>query len=289
MTPPPAKRRSLFADRLAEFGDFAFGDDAVFSHRGTWQSFFGNRIGSKFDGRIVFEIGCFAGSLIRRMAAKHPTTAFIGLDWKAKSIYDAANDIAADGLKNVALLRGRGQDMASIFAPGEVDEILLFHPDPCALPAELPNRLFGEPFLLAAHSVLKDNGRLTLKTDHPSYYAWALAVLGREEPAHFSEARRRTAADPSLAKRLTGSPRIRAVDLLDPKDRPPHSIPGSAGFDVVSESFDLWNESAAQATATGRVFDGERTGFEERFLKKRQPIYFLDLRKRSSPRRGEGL
>lgn len=277
MNPP---RRSVFADRLSEHAAFAAGDDAVFARRGRWADYFRERIGEIFGGQIVLEIGCFDGDLLCRMAAKHPAMAFIGLDWKAKSIFDAAERVAAQGLRNVALLRCRGQEIGRIFAPGELDEILLFHPDPCATPAERQNRLFSPPFLIAAHDVLRDaTSTLTLKTDHPGYYAWALALFGHDEPPHFIAARDLAAADLSQADRLLGEPRVRASDLLAAPDRPPADQNLIGRFETTVASSDVWNDPAAQIHVAGRVFANERTYFERRFLQKRQPIYYLQLRK----------
>ena len=276
---PP--RRSVYADRLSRYRSFAFGDAAVSTHCGQWAAFFHDRIGPAFGGRVVLEIGCADGAYLARLAAKHPTTAFVGLDWKHKALFQAAERIDGMGLKNVALLRGRGQDLRTMFGPAEVDEILLFHPDPFATPAELPNRLFAEPFLIDAHAVLRDEeSTLTLKTDHPGYYAWALAVLGIAEPEHFALARARAEAEPATASKLAGSPRIRAADLLVDADRPARSTAATERFDVMVVSADFWNDPKLVGHAAGRVFAGERTFFEERFLKKRQPIYYVELAKR---------
>ncbi|MDB5324880.1 MAG: trmB, partial [Phycisphaerales bacterium] len=231
------RRRSIFVDRLLPYAAFAFGENAISSHRGHWSAFFRDRIGPTFDGRVILEIGCSDGAFLARLAAKHPTTAFVGLDWKHKSLFIAAQRVEQLSLRNIALLRGRGQDLAAMFAPGEVDEILLFHPDPFAEPEELPNRLFAEPFLLAAHGLLRNEGStLTLKTDHPGYYGWALSILGLTEPSYFATARARAAADPALAKKLTGEPRIRANDLLAIADRPARSGAAIDRFAVAANS-----------------------------------------------------
>ena len=275
------RRRSLYADRLSRYAGFAFGDDAVFAQRGRWAAFLRDRIGPTFDGRVILEIGCSDGAFLARLAAKHPTTAFVGLDWKHKALFQGAERVDGLGLRNVVLLRGRGQDLCTMFGPGEVDEILLFHPDPFATPEELPNRLFAEPFLVDAHAVLRDErSTLTLKTDHPGYYGWALALFGVAEPAHFDVARARAEAEPVTASKLTGSPRIRAADLLVDADRPARSTAATERFDVMVVSADFWNDSTTLGHAAGRVFAGERTFFEERFLKKRQPIYYVELAKR---------
>lgn len=280
----PPRRRSAFADRLKAYAAFAFGDDAIFSHRGNWQAFFRERIGPAFNGRLIFEIGCSDGAFLATLAAKHPDTAFIGLDWKHKSLFLAAERVETLGLRNVALLRGRGQDLTRMFGDGELDEILVLHPDPFAEPDELKNRLIAEPFLLDAHRVLRDGtATLTLKTDHPGYYGWTLALLGLPEPVHFDAARARAAAASDLATRLLGQPRVRASDLMSPPDLPKRSDAVLNHFAVAATSADYWNDPAVLAHTAQRAFAGERTFFEERFLRKKQPIYYVELRKQDTP------
>ncbi len=130
-----------------------------------------------FDQRIIFEIGCNDATLLTTIAQKHPTTAFIGIDWKFRALHAAAEKIAAAGLSNVALLHGRAQEISRIFADGEIDEIWVFHPDPCDKPKELPNRLMNESFLANAWRVLAGESLLILKTDHQAYYQSVLALF----------------------------------------------------------------------------------------------------------------
>jgi tRNA (guanine-N7-)-methyltransferase len=173
---PIVRRRSVFADRLLEFRDFTFSDGAELQRRSAWREFFRSSIGAAFDGRVIFEIGCNDGALLARVGARHPTTAFIGIDWKCRALHTAAERVAGAGLSNVALLHGRAQDITRFFADDELDEIWLFHPDPCDKPNELRNRLFAKPFLIDAHRVLREGASLVLKTDHPEYYHAALEV-----------------------------------------------------------------------------------------------------------------
>lgn len=180
---PLRRRRSAYADRLLEFPDFVFSDGREFSRRGTWRGFFAHRLGggAGYDGRLIVEVGCNDAALLATVAAKHPRTAFVGIDWKCRALHAAAGRVAAVGLRNVALLHGRGQDVGRVFAGGEVDEVWLFHPDPCDRPRERPNRLFAERFLLDAAAVLRRAGSLLiLKTDHREYYEAASALAGAE-------------------------------------------------------------------------------------------------------------
>ena len=230
------RRRSVYADRLLDFPDLVFSDGGQFSRRGTWRDFFRDRVSASdpFDGRVIFEIGCNDAAFLAAVAARHPATAFVGIDWKCRALHTAAERIAAAGLSNVALLHGRAQDMGRIFANGELDEIWLFHPDPCDKPRELANRLFAGPFLIDTYRVLRDGGALILKTDHPDYFRSAVA------------------AAEAIANR----------------------------FEMTGASTDFWNDRSILAHAERRSFGGEATAFERRFLRKRQPIHYLELTKR---------
>jgi tRNA (guanine-N7-)-methyltransferase len=258
-------RRNPYADRLNEFADFAFADDGAFARRGRWRDFFRGRIGPAFDGRVVFEIGCADADFLARMAAKHPAVAFVGLDWKPRTVYEGAARVSGMALRNVAVLHGRAQDVRHIFSDGELDEIWLFHPDPCDKPNELKHRLVSEPFLLDAHAVLRGPGStLTLKTDHPGYYQWTLALLGLPEPAA-----------------LRANPRVKTKELMAPENLPPASAAAMTRFDLTMNSADFWNDDAALSHASRRPFAGERTAFESRFAQKRRPIYYVELASRT--------
>lgn len=276
-------RRSVYADRLRAFPAIAFADEAAFGHRGRWADFFRQRIGPGFDGRIVLEVGCSDAALLSSIAARHPATGFVGLDWKCKALHDGAGRVADLGLDNVALLRGRGQDVLRIFADGEVDEVWVFHPDPCDRDVELKNRLIAEPFLLDVHRVLRD-GRsvLSLKTDHPGYYQWVLGLFGLPEPAWFQAARESSATNSvaTYGGAAVPAPRVRARDLVRRDEIPDPSDAIRHRFDVAMNSADYWHDPAALAHTASRCFSGEVTLFERRFTKKRLPIYYFEVRKK---------
>lgn len=170
------------------------------------------------------------------------------------------------------LLRARGQDLLNIFGTGELDEIWVFHPDPCDRDVELKNRLINETFLINAHAALKPaDSVLAIKTDHPGYYQWLLSLVGLPEPIWFKE--------PSDA---ISHPKLRREDLMRQEDLPKLSQAASERFTIAMNAPDFWNDTAAQSHTAGRLFAGEQTLFESRFVRKRQPIHYLELRKRGS-------
>ncbi|MBC8108682.1 MAG: hypothetical protein H7Z14_19015 [Anaerolineae bacterium] len=269
MTAPAKTPRSIYANKLGEYPQIAFADRDAFAHRGRWREFFSDRIGRSFDRRIIFEIGCSDAAFLSRIAGKFPNASFVGLDWKFKSLYDAAARVTTLGLRNVALIRGRGQDIGKLFSPREVDEIWIFHPDPCDRDVELKNRLISEPFLLDAHHALRDRkSPLCLKTDHPGYYQWMLSLLGMPQPAWFA------------APRTASAPRLRVNDLMKAEDHPSPSESIRKRFVARVNSADYWSDPAALSQTSYQMVAGERSTYEERFVRKRFPIYHVELQKK---------
>jgi tRNA (guanine-N7-)-methyltransferase len=166
------------AERLGEFADILDVGAGAFAHRGRWTERFRQQHAA-FNGRLIVEIGCFDGGLLAAAAGRWPTAGFVGIDWKAGSLADAAERVTTAGLTNVRLIRGRGQDIARSFADGEVDQVWLFHPEPCDRDVERPNRLVNPAFLADVHRVLRpgEASRFVMKTDHAEYYQHTLAVL----------------------------------------------------------------------------------------------------------------
>lgn len=258
MSTPSLPRRSVFSDRLLQFRNFAFSDGAEFSRRGTWADYFRTRIGPAFTGEIVLDVGCHEGELLSAVSTQNPATAFIGLDWKPRSLFHAATKLQAS--PNVALLHARAQDLSRLFAPSELSELWLFHPEPCALPHELSHRLFNPPFLLAAHTALRPGGLFCLKTDHPGYFQHALALLGLPPP--FAAAH----------SAVPAHPRPRTADLGPPAELPPPDPALTSGFLPTSIEPDFWS-----AQPSSRLFSPHTTTYEARFRRRKNPIHYLEL------------
>jgi tRNA (guanine-N7-)-methyltransferase len=251
--------RSAHADRLRAYPDFVLDDEVAGSRRGLWRDWFAPRIGSTFDHKLIVEVGCSNGTFLTDVASAHPAMAFVGVDWKCKPLCEAANRVLELSLPNVSLVRGRGQEIRHLFAPAEVDELWLFHPDPCDSALELPNRLTGEPFLTDVHHLLRAGGLFCLKTDHPGYYQWTLALLGLPQPQWLSPRETR--------------------HVLPSKQLPPPSAQLQQLFQVTRTSADYWQDTHALAQTAARAFVGRSTPFESRFRTRRLPIYYFELRK----------
>lgn len=268
--------RSVFADRLRDFSAFALTGESSFQHAGCWRQYFENRIGPSFNGQLVLDLGCSDAGFLSAIATKHPSTAFIGLDWKCKPIYLGARRIAEQLQRNITLIRGRASDLHLMFTERELDVIWVFQPEPCAEPAQLKNRLIAEPFLLQAALLLRDDSaRLSIKTDHPGYFQWILGLFGHPEPQAFRAIREGSPERGALT-------RVRARDLMHPRDIPLLSATLRDRLHIIDCTMDFWNDPGVSERTSARYFAGETTAYESRFLRKRQPIYFLDVARTGS-------
>jgi tRNA (guanine-N(7)-)-methyltransferase len=262
-----------YAARLNEFPDIAFNAEGNFVHHGKWASFFQNKIGHK-PKRLVFEIGCSNGLFLCQAAASHPDWAFVGIDWKFKVLYRAAKRAATAGLKNVAFLRGKAQELPQIFDPAELDEIYLFFPDPWAKTTQLKHRLMQEGFLSEAARVLRAGGTLHFKTDHPGYFQWVLALFGYPQPDLQSY------DHPDPAEKSKRARQVKVRKLMRREDLPKASVAVQEQFKVVGVSTNFWQLEGGLGQLQGQPYERHRTFFEGLFIGEELPIYYIQIQRK---------
>lgn len=263
---------------IDEFPDTALAKERIGERQGSWREHF-VRLMAKKPSSLTVEIGCSNGVFLNDIAAERPDRAFVGLDWKYKLVYKCCEKAKAKGVKNTSFVRGRAQECARIFGEGEVDEVWVFFPDPWPKAAQQKHRIFQEPLLKDLHRILAPGGRIFVKTDHPGYFEWMLAVLGRPFDPAVGELSQRDLSDEK-------SKRNRQVlhRSYGNKDLPEASAFAAASFELAASSYDFWADKAAGrvlASADAPAFAGKVTLFERLFLKDNLPVYFLQLNKRA--------
>jgi tRNA G46 methylase TrmB len=274
MRVPPARRKSLYADRLAEFPELVLSGDSAYTNQGRWRQAFADRMGAAFDGRVIVEAGCDDARFLAEVASRHPTAGFVGIDWKARAVYDGAGRVRQSGLTNLLLLHAHAEDVCRLFGPSEVDEWWVLHPEPCANVREFPNRLINERFLLDVASVLRDRAsRFVLKTDHAGYFASVLALFGLPEPQAYTLSRQ---AELAGLPRPTPGPKFRRGDLTDGFPVANRSARVIGRFETPLVSIDYWNDAPVQRQTADRLHAGLSTPYESRFKAKKIAIGYLD-------------
>lgn len=136
-----------------------------FPYAGKWN-------GDIFDTArpITLELGCGRGEYTVGLAGNDHSRNFIGVDIKGARMWTGAKAVEERGMDNAAFLRCEIENIASFFAPGEVDEIWITFPDPQM--KKTRKRLTSTRFLNLYRKILRPGGVINLKTDSPFLYEY---------------------------------------------------------------------------------------------------------------------
>ncbi|MCQ2329245.1 MAG: tRNA (guanosine(46)-N7)-methyltransferase TrmB [Paludibacteraceae bacterium] len=138
---------------------------ARFEMRGNWcERYFGN------SNPIVLELGCGKGEYAVGLARRFPDCNFIGVDIKGARMWTGATEAHSAGLSNCAFLRTAIEAIPYFFAENEVDEIWITFADPQM--KKVNKRLTSTFFMNLYKKILRDNGRISLKTDSNFLYTY---------------------------------------------------------------------------------------------------------------------
>ncbi|NDD90734.1 methyltransferase domain-containing protein [bacterium] len=159
-----APSRNPYSEKIKQGPGIVFSDNQTESFKGNWKK--------KPSEKLHVEIGCNAGHVVVEWAARNLEHRYIGIDWKFKAIYRAFEKAFKRKLENIHFLRAHADRIGFMFAPGEVDHLYLFFPDPWAKKSQLKNRFINEAKLRTIHELLAPGGTFQIKTDHPGYFSW---------------------------------------------------------------------------------------------------------------------
>jgi tRNA (guanine-N7-)-methyltransferase len=126
----------------------------------------------KNSNPIVLELACGKGEYAVNLAKLFPEKNFIGIDLKGNRIWRGARTGVDEGIKNLAFLRIQIEDILGYFGEGEIDEIWITFADPQPQESREKKRLTFPGFLEKYKVLLKLGGKVNLKTDNDSLYAY---------------------------------------------------------------------------------------------------------------------
>jgi tRNA (guanine-N7-)-methyltransferase len=138
---------------------------------GKWGGFFGN------ENPITLELACGKGEYAVGLGELFPNRNFIGVDLKGNRIWVGAKKAIKQSMKNVGFLRTEIDLLASYFKPAEVSELWITFPDPQLRMSKAKKRLTHPKFLRIYKQILKESGRINLKTDSPDLYSFTKKVI----------------------------------------------------------------------------------------------------------------
>jgi tRNA (guanine-N7-)-methyltransferase len=128
--------------------------------------------------KLVCEIGVHKGMTLVEMARENPDVGFVGIDITYKRVVITAQRAQKAGLKNVFLMLANATALDLLFAPGELDGVVMFFPDPWVRKkSQAKNRLVDDAFCGKLATALAPQGFFWFKTDYEPYFASTESAL----------------------------------------------------------------------------------------------------------------
>lgn len=140
--------------------------------KGKWMSEF-----FKNDQNITLELACGGGEYSVALAKLYPQKNFLGIDIKGNRLWKGAKIANAENIQNVGFLRTRIDFIENCFAQDEIEDLWITFPDPQPQNNRKRKRLTHPIFLNRYRNILKNGGKIKLKTDSDFLYQYTLKVI----------------------------------------------------------------------------------------------------------------
>jgi tRNA (guanine-N7-)-methyltransferase len=126
----------------------------------------------------TLEIGFGDGETLVALAAARPERDYLGLEVHSPGVGHCLLRAAAAGLTNVKVIqRDAVEVLEQSIAPGALDEVLIYFPDPWPKKRHHKRRLVQAAFVTLIARRVAGGGRLRLATDWLPYAEWMREVL----------------------------------------------------------------------------------------------------------------
>lgn len=167
-----------------------------------WEALFGRR------APRVLDLGCGNGRFVLSSALNRPHMDHLGLDILPLVIRYATRRGNQRGLANVRFaVSGGGEFLEKYVAPGTIQEIHVYHPQPYGDAQKTERRLVTPAFLARVHSSLVPGGLFVLQTDNPAYWTYIRSIVSEffdfhEQPGPWPDAPQGRTRREIMARRM---------------------------------------------------------------------------------------
>jgi len=119
---------------------------------------------------VVIDFGCGMGDHTRAMSQKHPEWGILAMDVHTPGVCDVADIADSNGLGNIALHLGDGQDiLRDHLTAASISEVHVLFPDPWPKARHNKRRVIQPTFLDLVSRILVPGGYLHMVTDDDHY------------------------------------------------------------------------------------------------------------------------
>ena len=157
-------------ERIAD-SEYVIPEDELVQTAGKWNERF------EKPAPIRIEIGMGKGRFLHELALLNPDINYIGIEKYSAVLLRAVQKMEEEPKPNLRFVRMDAENIADVFAPGEVDRIYLNFSDPWPKDRHAKRRLPSREFLARYDKILVDGGRIEFKTDNRILFDWAVEQL----------------------------------------------------------------------------------------------------------------
>jgi tRNA (guanine-N7-)-methyltransferase len=156
-----------------EYKHVAFDEERAPQFLGRWRELAFVNLAGASQMPLDLEIGTGNGNHFAHLGAKHSDRLLVGLELKFKPLIQSIRRALKLGCKNVCITRFDANLLPKIFAPKEIDNIYIHHPDPWPRRRDWKHRLIQDQFLNELFEMQKSGCFVDFKTDSLEYFDWA--------------------------------------------------------------------------------------------------------------------
>ncbi len=166
------RKRHNLDSRMEACSAYLIEDPAAL--RGEWLAAFPEQ------DRLYVELGCGKGRFTVETAKAEPSAVILAIEKVPDAMVLAMERARDAGVTNVRFMDFDAANLASIFAPEEIDRLYLNFSDPWPKSRDAKFRLTAPGFLRLYADVLSPGGQIWFKTDNAPLFAWSLEQFESE-------------------------------------------------------------------------------------------------------------
>jgi len=144
-----------------------------------WARKYKDSLGDAFPGKVHIEIGCGSSRYLIKLALENPRDFFIGLELRYKRLVLSAKKIQKQNIRNIILLRERGEFLDEYLTHKSIGCLHINFPDPWSKKAKRKHRILSKEFLTKMRPYFCSGGELRFKTDHLEYFKTVTEILNQ--------------------------------------------------------------------------------------------------------------
>jgi len=152
-----------------EFADWAYDEEKAPTYLGKWRD---QAFQVSQDTPLDLEIGTGNGYFFAHQAAQNPSRRFVGIEVKFKPLIQSVRRALNTSARNFRGVSYDARFLGRLFAEGELNNVVIHHPDPWEKRRKQKHRLLQAYFLNQLYHLQRPGSAVEIKTDSRDYFLW---------------------------------------------------------------------------------------------------------------------